>query len=94
MKTLTLNRQIKSSMDIQSEKLQLIEQLLRVRDVRVMEQVRELLNKENNPIVGYEADGRAITQREFIKKIEQAEEEYKSGDYQTIDELEKESEAW
>lgn len=93
MKSLTLSRQIKD-MDIQAEKLLLIEQLLRVRDVRVMEQVRELLNKESNPIVGYEADGRVITLHDFIKKIEQAEKEYESGNYQSIDEVEKESEAW
>jgi hypothetical protein len=94
MKTLTLVRQKIKSMDIQAEKLLLIEQILRVRDVQIMEQVRELLNRENNPIVGYEADGRAITQRDFIKEIEQAEKEHESGEYQTIDELEKESEAW
>jgi hypothetical protein len=81
-------------MDSQAEKLLLIEQLLRVRDVRVMEQVRELLNKENNPIVGYEADGRAITQYDFIKKIEQAEKEYDSGNYQSMDEIEKGSGGW
>ena len=81
-------------MDIQAEKLLLIEQLLRVRDERIMKQVRELLSKENNPIVGYEADDRAITQHDFIKKIEQAEKEYESGNFQTIDEIEKEFEAW
>ena len=81
-------------MDIQSEKLLLIEQLLRIRDTRVIEQVRELLKKENNPVVGYEADGRPITQQEFIKMIEQGEQEYGQGNYQTIEELEKESESW
>ncbi|HLZ16962.1 MAG TPA: hypothetical protein VKQ08_07975 [Cyclobacteriaceae bacterium] len=81
-------------MDIQAEKLLLIEQLLRIRDVRVMEQVRELLKKESNPIVGYEADGRAITQHDFIKMIELSEKEYESKNYQTIEELEKESENW
>ena len=89
-----MKRQKNTDMDIQAEKLLLIEQLLRVRDVRIMEQVREILNKENNPIVGYEADERAITHLDFIKTIEQAENEYESGKYQTIDELEKESEAW
>lgn len=81
-------------MDIQAEKLLLIEQLLRIRDVRVMEQVRELLKKESNPIVGYEVDGRPITQHDFIKMIEQSEKEYESGNYQTMEELEKESESW
>lgn len=81
-------------MDIQTEKLQLIEQLLKINDIKIMEQVRELLNKEINPIVGYEADGRIITKRDFISKIEQAEDDYSTGKFQTIDELEKEAETW
>jgi ribulose bisphosphate carboxylase small subunit len=81
-------------MDIQAEKLLLIEQLLQVRDAKVIEQIRQLLEKSYNPIVGYEANGKAITQQDFIKQIEQAEKEYKSGNYQTIDEVEKESETW
>ena len=41
-------------------------------------------------IVGYDAEGRAITLRQFIDKVEEAEAEYQSGKYKTIDELEKE----
>jgi hypothetical protein len=81
-------------MDIQAEKLLLIEQLLLSRDARVLEQVRELLKKENNPVVGYEPDGRAITQQDFIRKIEEAESQYNNGNHQTIEELEKESGSW
>lgn len=93
-KSLSLENQFLEVMDIQAEKLLLIEQLLRIRDARIIEQVRELLKKENNPVVGYEADGRTITQHDFIKKIEQAEKEYESGNHQTIEGLEKESESW
>ena len=81
-------------MDIQAQKLLLIEQLLQVRDIQIIEQVGELLKKDNNPIVGYEANGSPITQRDFIKKIEKAEIEYSQGNYQTIDAVEKESETW
>ena len=81
-------------MDIQARKLLLIEQLLQVRDVNIIEQVGELLKKENNPVVGYEANGSPITQQDFIKKIEKAEVEYSQGNYQTIDALEKESGTW
>ncbi|MEQ9413470.1 MAG: hypothetical protein RIF39_06550 [Cyclobacteriaceae bacterium] len=81
-------------MDIQTEKLLLIEQLLRVSDAQVIEQVRELLKRENDPIVGYEADGRPITQQDFIRKIEMSEREYEQGNYQTIEGFEKESETW
>ncbi len=81
-------------MDIQGEKLLLIEQLLQIRDVRIIEQVRELLKNSYSPIVGYEANGKPITQQDFVRQIEEAENEYKSGNHQTIDEVEKESEAW
>ena len=93
-KSFIFGKSLLEVMDIQAEKLLLIEQLLRIRDARVIEQVRELLKKENNPVIGYEADGRPITQQDFIKKIEQAEKEYGQGNYQTIGDLEKESESW
>ena len=81
-------------MDIQAEKLQLIEQLLRTRDIRILEQIRELLKKEDNPVVGYHADGKPMTQQDFIQMIEDSEEEYRQGKFQSIDDEEKESEGW
>lgn len=92
-KSLTLEEPI-FLMDIQAEKLLLIEQLLRVRDARVIEQVRELLKKENNPVVGFEADGKPITHQDFIRKIEKSEAEYGQGNFLRIEALEKESEKW
>lgn len=40
-------------------------------------------------IVGYDAEGKAITFQEFIDRIEEAEEQYQSGKYKTIDVLER-----
>jgi hypothetical protein len=81
-------------MDLQAEKLLLIEQLIQIGDVKLIEQMRDLLKSGNNPIVGYEANGKAITQKDFIKMIEQAEDEVAIGKYQTIEELEKEADNW
>ena len=81
-------------MDLQEEKLSIIERLIRVQDSKIIEQVKEVLKKEENPVVGYKADGSAITQKEFIQQVEEAEGEYKSGRYQTIEDLKKESESW
>jgi len=81
-------------MDIQTQKLILIEQLLHVDDTTIIDQVRDLLRTVSNPVVGYEASGKAITQKDFIKIIEQAENEVAMGKYQTIEELEKEAESW
>lgn len=81
-------------MEIEAEKLFLIEQLIRLRDVKVLQQVRELLGSEANPVVGYDGNGKPITKRDFIKQIEVAEKEYESGKYKAIEEVEKESEKW
>jgi hypothetical protein len=81
-------------MDIQTQKLILIEQLLHVDDTNIIDQVRDLLRSVSNPVVGYEANGKAITQKDFIKMVEQAEDEVAAGKYQTIEELEKEAESW
>ncbi|MFY8036487.1 MAG: hypothetical protein ACOVMQ_04915 [Cyclobacteriaceae bacterium] len=81
-------------MDIQTQKLILIEQLLHVDDTTIIDQVRDLLRGVSNPVVGYETNGKAITQKDFIKMIEQAEVEVAMGKYQTIEELEKEAESW
>ena len=94
VRLLSLENQNLEVMDIQAEKLQLIEELTRVQDIHIIEQIKQLLMKAHNPVVGYNANGQSITQRDFIKQIEQAEDEHKSGNYQTIDEVEKESETW
>ncbi len=81
-------------MDIQTQKLILIEQLLHVDDTKIIDQVRKILNKSESKIIGYELTGAPISKRDLLKKVELAEKEYKEGNYQTIDELEKESESW
>lgn len=81
-------------MDLQAEKLFLIEQLLHTDDVKVLAEVRELLIKRINPIVGYEPNGTPITRQELISKLEIAEQQFKRGEYQTIEDVEKESEDW
>ena len=81
-------------MDIQAEKLLLIEKLLRIGDMKILEQVREVLEKSKNPVVGYDVQGNAITHQDFIDKVEEAEAQYKAGKFKTFDELDKQSESW
>lgn len=56
------------SMDIREEKLHLIEELARIQDIHIIEQIRQLLEKTHNPIVGYTASGQSITQRDLYNK--------------------------
>lgn len=81
-------------MDLQESKLSVIERLLRVQDAQIIEQVKNLLDKENNPIVGYSTKGEPITRKELVHLIEESEEEYTTGKYQTIEQLKKEAESW
>jgi len=39
-------------MDIQAEKLHLIEKLARIQDIHIIEQIKELLKEKSNPVVG------------------------------------------
>ncbi len=81
-------------MDLQTQKLILIEQLLHVDDSTVINKVREILDNSESNTIGYELTGQPISKRDLLKKIEVAEKEFKEGKYQTIDEVGKESEGW
>lgn len=81
-------------MDIQAEKLHLIEELARIQDIHIIEQIKQLLKEKNNPVVGYEINGNSITRTQLIKRIEEAETRVDNGEYVTQQDLEKESENW
>lgn len=72
----------------------MIEQLLRTNDIKVLAEVRELLSKRINPVVGYEPDGIPIMQQDLVKMVEETEKEFEQGNYRTIEEFEKEAENW
>ncbi len=81
-------------MDIQAEKLHLIEELTRIQDIHIIEQIKQLLKQKNNPVVGYEINGDPITRKQLVKRIEEAEKRMDNGEYVTQEDLEKESENW
>ncbi|HMQ00392.1 MAG TPA: hypothetical protein PKC24_11475 [Cyclobacteriaceae bacterium] len=81
-------------MDIQAEKLQLIEQLAKIQDIQIINQIKELLKQKNNPVVGYEITGQPITRKQLIQRIEDAEQRIDKGEYTTQEDLELESENW
>jgi hypothetical protein len=81
-------------MDIQAEKLHLIEELARIQDIHIIEQIKELLMQKSNPVVGYEITGVPITRKQLIQRIEEAEQRIDNGQHTTQEDLEKESENW
>ena len=86
-------RPIDINMDIQAEKLFLIEQLARVQDAEIISQIKKILSKMNNPIVGY-SNGTPITKKQLINRIEAAEKRIEKGEFISQDDLEKEAANW
>ncbi len=50
--------------------------------------------KEENPVVGYTASGKAIRKKKLVSDLKEAERQIERGEYTTIEDLEKESEQW
>jgi hypothetical protein len=81
-------------MDIQAEKLRLIEELARIQDIHIIEQINELLKQKSDPVVGFEITGAPISRRQLIKRIEEAEQRIDGGEFVTQEDLERESKNW
>lgn len=83
-----------SAGEMREEVHQLIDQL----DDRLLEAVHAMLGiyvqKEVDPVVGYEADGTPITASTLEQQADEAVTQIERGEYTTLEELEKESEQW
>ena len=82
-------------MDIQAEKLYLIEQLTRLQDARVIKRIKEILQdaaREN--IVGYNPDGSIITESDLISRAEASDKAIREGRTKTIDQVRKNMKDW
>ncbi|GAA0891708.1 hypothetical protein GCM10009122_13870 [Fulvivirga kasyanovii] len=80
-------------MDIQSEKLVLIEQLARVQDLNIIARIKAIL-KENSEAVGYKSDGEAIGQSELIARAEASNKSIREGRTKGIQQVRKEAKNW
>ena len=81
-------------MNIEAQKLQLIEELVKLEDIDVIEQVKQLLLQKNNSVVGYGANGDVIKRQQLINRIGEAEERIDKGEFTDQEDLEKEAENW
>ena len=52
------------------------------------------VKQQEDPILGYEADGTAVTASAFLEQAEEDLAAVERGEFTTIEELEKESEEW
>ncbi|MBP6758939.1 MAG: hypothetical protein KA133_06765 [Flavobacterium sp.] len=61
-------------MDISATKLELIELLLHTQKDHVLEKVREILENQNEEIVGYSVLGEPLSEDLYNKKLQKSEE--------------------
>ena len=50
--------------------------------------------RKKSPVLGYEADGTAVTADEFLRQADEAMAAVDRGEYTTLEELDKESATW
>ncbi|MBC7845798.1 MAG: hypothetical protein H7Y10_04855 [Flavobacterium sp.] len=62
-------------MDISATKLELIELLLHTQKDQVLEKVREILENQNEEIVGYSVLGEPLSEDLYNKKLQKSEED-------------------
>lgn len=79
-------------MDIQTRKLNLIEDISRLNDANVIAKVEELLH--NNRIEAYERHLKPLTQKELNARLLASETAIKEGRVISQEDLEKEAENW
>ena len=83
------------NMDIQSEKLYLIEQLTRLQDANIIQRIKEVLHStsESN-IVGYKADNDTITQADLVDRAKASNLAIEQGKTKSISEIRSNIKSW
>ena len=80
-------------MDVQATRLELIKLLLDEKRVSVLEKITALLTKEDE-IVAYTTSGEPLTHSDYNERLEKGEQQIKSGQFLTQEDLEKEMKSW
>lgn len=81
-------------MDVQAEKLQLIEKLLQVQDSDILERVKSLLESEESGQSAYNLKGYEISDESLQNRANEANEAIERGEYKTVSQLRKETKSW
>ena len=87
-------------MDIQKEKLAIIEWVVKQEKSSSLSPILALIQKNDNQIlddnklVGYRKPGRRINKKELIESIQASLEELMKGDIESLDQVEAESDQW
>ena len=81
-------------MDIQSEKLFLIEQLTKVQDMNIIARIKAILKEDAEQVAGYKPDGEVISQSDLIARAKSSNKSIKEGRTKSIEQLRKEVKNW
>lgn len=81
-----------TNMDLQTVKLNVMQKIMGVTTPSLLNKINELLDHEM--IVGYTVNGEPLTLESYNKRLEQAEEQLKAGEFISQEDLEKDVENW
>jgi hypothetical protein len=81
-------------MDIAAKKLELVDWLLQIEDENKLKKVLAFKTILDKNAVANDVNGFPVTKDEYINMVQEADERISSGNFTTIEDLEKEIEKW
>ncbi|OYX85413.1 MAG: hypothetical protein B7Y83_04765 [Flavobacteriales bacterium 32-34-25] len=81
-------------MDIDAKKIELLDWLLHINDESKLKKIMALKIVLDKEIVAHTISGYPVDKEEYINMVKEADERITSGNYTTLEDLEKEIENW
>lgn len=81
-------------MDIAAKKIELLDWLLHINDESKLKKIMALKTILDKDAVAHTVNGYPVDKEEYISMVKEADERITSGNYTTIEDLEKEIESW
>lgn len=81
-------------MDTRGIKLDLIQWLANLQDVKILQQIASLKETQSNEGQNYVVPGDPMTKDELVIRIQAAQNRIQNGQFTTMEDLEKEMEEW
>ncbi len=81
-------------MDVQTEKLHLIEQLIRLQDAAIIQKIKDVLASNEGKTIGSNPDGSTITTSDLKFRAEASNQAIKEGKTKSIDQVRANIKSW
>jgi len=79
-------------MDIQATKLDVMQKVMGVSSASLLDKINNIL--DNEMVVAYTVEGKPLTKAMYNERLILAEQQLRSGEFTTQEDLEKEAESW